>query len=381
MFLQGYLHFWEKFFLFEALETEVDYEFYVSSGNKKSRVETFKGMLDDTVPYYLLPTGYGQLKKTVQGLGMFSDDHPVAGSYTDSGNLRFPVDDNLKNRVQAGVFGQYASKNAQTYFDEDYAPLRENQIKEYAEADMPIEDYWKYRKGLSKLKTQDEKTAYINGLDITDKQKDVLKSYLYDEEGYKEENPEKYAFLEREGIGYLGYKQLDEETQNSWSWAFKNQDEYEYYKKNGVYPEDYSAYYVPMLDFEDEDDKAYQWAFDNPVKASLGSVFDSGVKEYRQYAADLSEIKADKKSNGKTISGSAKSKKKSYIWSLPIDEGQKAILYRSLYDSKEDKRKYNNYIVNYLESRDDVSYDEMFDILEELDFTVNRDTGEWSWSY
>lgn len=344
-------------------------------GNEVSRAGTLK----ETAPYYLLPTGYGQIKKTAKGLAMFSDEHPVSGSYTDSGNLRFPVEDNLKNRVQAGVFGQYANKNARTYFDEGYAPLKEKQIKEYDESKMPIEDYWKYRKGLSKLKKQDEKVNYINGLKISDDQKNVLKSYLYDEEGYKEENPEKYAFLEREGIGYLGYKEADEDTQSAWSWAFKHQDEYEYYKENGVYPGDYSVYHVPMLDFDDEGDEAYQWAFDNPVKASFGKVFDSGVKEYRQYSADLYELKGDKNSKGQTISGSAKAKKRAYIWSLPIDEGQKIILYRSLYDSKKDKAAYNRKIVNYLESRDDISYDEMFDILEELDFTVDRDTGRISW--
>lgn len=303
---------------------------------------------------------------------------PVAGSYTDSGNLRFPVDDTLKNRIQAGIFGQYANKNARTYFDEGYAPLKEKQIQEYKDVEMPIEDYWKYRDGLKNLKKQDEKVAYINGLDISEKQKNVLKSYLYDEKGYAEENPEKYAFLEREGIGFLGYKELDEDTQNSWSWAFKNQDKYEHLKENGVYPEEYSTYYIPMLEFEDEDNEAYMWEFDNPEKASLGKVFDSGVKEYRQYSADLYEIKGDPDGKGGTVYGSSKRKKTAYIWSLPIDEGQKMILHRSLYDSKSDKSKYNRKIVDYLNSREDISYDEMNTILRELDFTVD-DEGNIDW--
>ena len=347
----------------------------ISEGNVKTLTKEWL----NPVYYLALPMGGGQIRKTNQGLAMFSDDHPVAGSYTDSGNLRFPVEDNLKNRVQAGVFGQYANENARTYFDEDYAPLKEKQIKEYAEADMPIADYWKYREGLKDFDKQAEKAAYINGLDISKKQKDVLKSYLYDEEGYKKENPEKYAFLEKEGIGYIGYKELDEDTQSAWSWAFKHQDEYEYYKENGVLPGDYSTYYIPMLDFEDEDDKAYSWAFDNPEKATLGRVFSEGVKEYRQYSADLDEIRADKDSSGKTISGSAKEKKKAYIWSLPIEYGQKVILYRSLYDSKDDKATYNQDIIDYLISRDDITYDEMNTICEELGFDVNRETGQISW--
>lgn len=344
----------------------------ISEGNVKSLTKEWL----NPVYYLAMPMGGGQIRKTNQGIAMFSDEHPVAGSYTDSGSLRFPVEETPWNVAQAAVFGQYANKNARTYFDEGYAPLKENQIKEYAKADMPIADYWKYREGLKDLDKQSEKASYINGLDISKKQKDVLKSYLYDEEGYKEENPEKYAFLEREGIGYLGYKELDEDTQSAWSWAFKHQDEYEYYKENGVLPGDYSTYYIPMLDFEDEGDEAYSWAFDNPEKATVGKVFSNGVKEYRQYAKDLDEIRADKDSNGKTISGSAKEKKQAYIWSLDIDEGAKYILFKREYEADDT---YNYEILDYLFNREDLTYDEVNTICEELGFKVNRETGYISW--
>ena len=71
-----------------------------SYGNETSRIET----LAEALPYYILPGGYGQAKKTVAGLKMFDDDFPIAGSYTDSGNLRFPVEDTAANRVQAALF-------------------------------------------------------------------------------------------------------------------------------------------------------------------------------------------------------------------------------------------------------------------------------------
>ena len=333
-------------------------------GTEKSRVETLK----ETIPYYLLPGGYGQIKKTAQGLKMFDDDLPIAGSYTDSGNLRFPVEDTPLNRVQAAVFGQYANKNARKYFDDDIAPLNEKQIKEYADLDLPIADYWKYRERLKDFEKQDEKVAYINGLDVTEEQKNTLKSYLYDEEGYKEDNPEKYAFLESEGIGFLGYKEADEETQEAWSWAFKHQDEYRYFKENGVDPEDYSAYYVPMLEFEDEGDRAYEWAFKNPEKATIGKVFGEGVKEYRQYTSDLDKLEADKDSKGNSISGSLKKKKSAYINSLDIEYGTKCILYKSQYPKD---NSYNKVIVDYLIGRDDITYEEKKTILEELGATVD----------
>lgn len=321
--------------------------------------------------YYLaMPVAGGQVKKTVEGLSMFSDDHPIAGSYTDSGALRYPVDDTLGSRAQAALFGQYANSNARDYFDNDYAPLKEKQTQEFIDSGMTIQEYRMYRDGLKDLSKQADKVNYINSLDLTDAQKSVLKSYLYDEEGYKEENPEKYAFLEKEGIGYIGYKQLDEDTQSAWSWAFNHQDEYRHYKENGVMPGDYSTYYIPMLDFADEGNEAYQWAYDNPEKATFGKVFGEGVTEYRRYVADLDDIKADKDENGKSISGSRKEKVLDYINGLDIDYGAKLILFKNEYNSDDES---NQEIIDYLNSRSDISFEEEVSILRELGFTVTED--------
>lgn len=153
--------------------------------------------------------------------------------------------------------------------------------------------------------------------------------------------PDKYAVLQEEGISVEDYKENHEES------AF-------------IYTDDYS------------------WAADNPGKYTLSKAVADDVTEYREYTSALSKIKADKDENGKTISGSAKAKKKEYIWSLDLDYGQKAILYRSLFDSKADKEEYNMDIVDYLNSRGDISYDEMNTILRELDFEVDED-GNISW--
>ena len=354
-----------------ALPIEELYKGEDQYGNEKSRWKT----LAEAAPYYILPGGTGQLKKTWQGLSMFDEDHPIAGSYTNSGNLRFPVEDTTQNRVQAALFGQWASQNARDYFDEDYAPLKENQIQEFIDSDMPIRDYRDYREGLKDLSKQAEKVSYINGLDLSDKQKDVLKSYLFDEAGYAEDNPEKHAFLEKEGIGYLGWKQLDSDTQEAWSWAFTHQDEYRFYKENGVTPEDYSVYRIPMLDFDDEKDEAYQWAFDYPDKATMGKVFSNGVKEYRQYTKTLSEIKADKDENGKTINGSRKDKVLDYINSLDIDYYEKLILFKNEYNADDT---YNGQIIEYINSRSDLTYEEKVNVLEELGFEVSAD-GRITW--
>lgn len=110
--------------------------------------------------YYLLaPVGGGQVRKTVQGLSMFNvnEDHPVAGSYTPSGSLRFDVEDTLWNRVQAGLFGQWANENAQEYIDEGYSPLSESQVDQMMELGVTAKEYRTYMAGISEAgKTTDE---------------------------------------------------------------------------------------------------------------------------------------------------------------------------------------------------------------------------------
>ena len=146
-------------------------------------------------------------------------------------------------------------------------------------------------------------------------------------------------------------------------------------KKNGVMPEDYSVYRVPMLDFKDESDEAIQWAFDNPEKATFGKVFSDGVREYRQYAQDLNDIRADKDSNGKTINGSAKRKKVEYINSLDIDYGEKLILFKNEYNADDT---YNMEIIEYLDGRSDMTFEEKVTLLRQLGFTVTED-GTVTW--
>ena len=91
----------------------------------------------------------------------------------------------------------------------------------------------------------------------------------------------------------------------------------------------------------------------------------------------LGDITADKDEDGKSISGSRKEKVVNYIESLDIDYGMKIILFKSMYDSKEDRNTYNADIVEYLDSRDDISYEEMVTILTELGMGVEGNNVYW----
>ena len=262
-----------------------------------------------------LPVGGGRLKKTVQGLKMFSDEHPVSGSYTDSGSLRFPVEDTPLNRIQAGIFGQYASKNAREYFDNDYAPLKEKQIQEYMDVDLPIGDYWKYREGLKGLKTQAEKADYINSLDIKDWQKNLLMNNILDR---------------KEDVDMSNYD--DYSDWEEFDYAQKNPDKYAFAKSVG------------------------------------------GYSAYKTYSDELYDIEADKDEYGKSISGSRKEKVLNYINNLDADYETKIILWKSEYPSDDT---YNMDIINYLNNRADLTYEERVAILTELGFTVSGDTVYW----
>jgi hypothetical protein len=315
-------------------------------GNEKALWKT----LAEAAPYYLLPGGYNQIKKTTQGLGMFSDEHPVTGSYTDSGNLRFPVEETFGNKLQAALFGQYASENARDYFDNERMPLKEKQVQEFIDVDIPIQDYWEYREGLAKFDNNEDKVEYIDSLDLPLSKKNILVNNVLDR---KEE-----VDLEN----YSDYGSLAE-----FDFAVKYPEKYQFLEDNGVTYEQYSK-------FDDDTKDAYNWAFENPEKYTMSQAISDDLVEYKSYTKGLDDIKADKDENGKSINGSRKEKVFSYIESLPLDYGQKCILFKSQYKSDDSM---NMDIIEYLDSREDIDYDEMVTILKELDFTVEGNNVYW----
>lgn len=278
-----------------------------SYGNEKSRLET----LGEAAPYYVLPGGYGQIKKTAAGLGMFSDEHPVTGSYTDSGNLRFPVEDTPQNRAQAAIFGQYASDNAREYFDNGYAPLDEKQIQEYIDVDMPIGDYREYLGGLKGLAKTEEKIDYIAGLDLPVSKKNILANN---------------ATNRKEPIDLTNYGD------------FGSLEEFDFANNH---PEKYA------------------------LAKSVG-----GYSAYQKYSKSLRDIHEDKDADGKPISGSREEKVIQYINNLDADCYTKIILLKSEFPSDDS---YNTEIIEYLNGRDDLTYEETVSILTELGFRVTAD--------
>lgn len=273
-------------------------------GNKVTLVNEGKKLIN------LVPGG-NQLRKTYQGLKMFDEDLPVKGSYTNSGNLRYPVEDTVMNRIQAGLFGQYANKNAREYFDEERIPLKTKDIEEYKELNIPIGDYWKYKDEIKKRDTKPEKVDYISSLDLPVSKKNLLANNVLDR---------------KEKVDLDGY-------------------------------EDYGSF------------EEFDFATKNPGEYSISKTV-GGYSSYKKYREEISSFKADRDSNGKSISGTKKAKIVNYINSLNTSYGSKLILYKMQYPSDDT---YNYEIVEYLNSQQYLSYNDIKEALEAMEFTVDSE--------
>lgn len=264
-------------------------------GQDKSRLETIK----EAAPYWLMPTGYGQIKKTVKGMKMFDKYNPVPGQYNKSGKLQYPVEDTVMNRIQAGIFGANANKNAREYYDGDHKPLTDKQLQEYQDLNIPISDYWKYRKGLSEAGSKnDDKIKYISSLNFPLEKKAIMMNNLYDSK-----------------------------------------------------------------------DEANQWYSTKPaVYSVLGDSYANAVRT-------INTLKADKDENGNSISGTKKEKVINYLNKSGFDYSEKLIILKSEGYKLSDEESLA--IIDYLNQREDVTYEQMEDILKAIGYEVDEEGNVW----
>lgn len=113
----------------------------------------------------------------------------------------------------------------------------------------------------------------------------------------------------------------------------------------------------------------YDYAYENPSKYALANAI-ADYSTFRELSSELYDIKADKDENGKSISGSRKEKVFDYINNLDLDFEQRIMLAKLEYPSYDE---YNYEIIDYLNEREDISYEQMVSILTELGFTVKKD--------
>ena len=386
-------------------------------GNEYTDEDVWKALLDSGM-YWILPTGYGQIKKTVKGLGMYDEDLPVAGSYTDGGNLRFTADKDLAGKIKAGLFGQYSSSEAQAYIDSGYQTIHKNSVQELVDLDMTSSEYRKYRKGLTAAKkTKDEngyikyvddnnnvywydkenKTLYnsdyeisnvsvtslekasstaqafeyITNLNVSDEQKEIMFNNVVDISNTDQYGNVKYTNkeLNRQGKEVTKTYWYDEDND-----VLYNSD-YEEVDSSKVATMTRAADKVELDNYRDFDSyEEFDFAFKNPEEYKVAKTITDDFAEYKRFINDINDIEADKKANGTTVSGSRKKKIVSYVNSLDLTIPQKAILIRQVYSSFND---YNRQIIEYINSLD-IEYEEKMSILKSLNMKVSS-SGYVSW--
>lgn len=79
--------------------------------------------LSDPLYNLALPFGGQQVKRTIQGLQSVNRGYGQTGG----GNVTHPIEQNLRNYIQGGIFGRHSLPEAQTYREEEGRPLGKSQ--------------------------------------------------------------------------------------------------------------------------------------------------------------------------------------------------------------------------------------------------------------
>jgi hypothetical protein len=166
--------------------------------------------------------------------------------------------------------------------------------------------------------------------------------------------------------GYENYQDFEE-----FDFATRYPELYSVLQDQGISVADYKKNYEEMAFMRTDD---FASAANNPEKYTVSKVITSDYTVFKQYTTDLDNISADKDANGKSISGSKKEKVIDYINNLDLDYGAKLVLFKSEYPNDDT---YNAEIIEYINGRSDISYDEKLTIYEKLGFTVSNGYVYW----
>ena len=256
-----------------------------------------------------------------------------------------------------------------TYVDENHANVGSRYYEWYTpENDDP---YWKKM-------SDDQVTKYLITKDVTDSDYATNGEVYYkrDKKGewnkMTDDQVMKYRITTAAGDAYYATNgNLHYRRDENGEWTKISDKELarqrEVTRSLGITANEYwkntDTYYIPMRSGE------YEYAYDNPESYAMAKAV-GGYDAYQQYSSELGEIKADKDKYGKSISGSRKKKIQEYIKNMDADPMTKIILYKSQYTSFDD---YNYEICEYLNGRDDISRDEMLNVLRKLDFKVDAE--------
>ena len=307
-------------------------------------------LIDTVGASLILPYGGSQIKKTIKGLSMYSNDVP--GSYTDSGDLRYTVEDDVGSKVQAALFGAYANPYSQDYIESGFKTIKKDNIEEMVGLDMNSTEYREFKKNLSKVSDTSDKNGYKQYKDESnntywyDDDAEIMYDSKYKKTTLTEDDLIKVSKKE-EALNYIDSLDLTDSQKNL---VANNMNKSAKKKINMSDYSNYSSY------------EEYTYARDYPKKYSVISNIDTYDK-YQEYQDEITEIKKVYSTELGYTSKQRKEAVQSYINDLDLNMYQKIMLERMAggYSIKN----YKNYIYEYLESLD-LTNDEKYVIWEEL---------------
>jgi hypothetical protein len=116
--------------------------------------------------------GGGQAKKTYEGIRAFNQ----GASLTDTGKMRYPIEQTPSNAIKTGLFGQYSTGEARDYFDGGNKPLSEKQTAAAMQSEDPQASFERFVQQIEidKLLQDIKDTAKDDTLTRADKDKKIL---------------------------------------------------------------------------------------------------------------------------------------------------------------------------------------------------------------
>lgn len=263
------------------------------------------------------------------------------------------------NSLEMDINDKTAYFNAKvgiTEIDREYEANRED-LDEEIDADRIKE--------LSNKKKSSVIDTVMN-TDLTDKQKELLYTKYYSTEETVDKildngtSMNTYLQFEKDTIGFEADK---DEDGKSISGSKSNKYE-EYLLDSNMSDNDKRTLYEYSVlgDFESEDKHK-----DYKIIKTAGI----DINSYLSYASQT--FTADKKSNGKTISGSRKNKVFDYINSLDLSIPQKAIMFKAEYNSEDS---YNNQIIDYVDTLS-IDYEEKIKLVTDIGMKVDKSGRIW----
>lgn len=325
----------------------------VFDGNEEQKQTAIKSLTKEwskPLYYVALPFAGGQLKKSIEGTSMYLNDVP--GSYTNSGDLRFTVDDDIGSKVKATIFGTYSNPYAQDYIDSGFKTISKDNIDEMVGLDMNSTEYRDYKKGLSNVSKTTDSNGYkqytdnFNNIYWYDSETETMYDNSYKKTTLTAEDLTKTTKTE-EALNYINSLDLTDTQKNI---AANNLN------KNSKKTIDMSEY----GNYSSYDE--YKYARDYPEKYSVVSQI-ADYDDYIKYKDDIADIKKKYSTEAGYESKERRIAVQDYINSLDLNQYQKMMLEKLAggYSIKN----YQNYIYEYLETTD-LTSGEKYTIWEEL---------------